>query len=295
MRPLFRPELVLLLGASFWGLGWLPLEHLAGQGLRGMPVVLYTYGLLCLVALPVMVAQQRTWWPQRRALAVICLCGGWATAGLVGALSEGDVVRAMLLFYLAPVWGLLGGWLLLGERLSASRVGALALAMLGIALTLGVSADTFRPLAGSDWLALSAGLAFACNNLATRAADRVPLASKAVVAFVGAALLGGLLCLLQDTALPPAGPGLWLQIALFGLFWLLAMGAAQYGFSHVEASRAAVLVVIELVVAVLTAAWFGERELGLREWCGGALVLLAALLAERPSRPSSSVLCEAKS
>lgn len=290
-----RAELVLLIAAAIWGLGWIPLEHLAGQGLIGMPVVFYTYGLLCAVALPVLIWQRRAWWPQRRQLAVICLCGGWATAGLVGSLSEGDVVRAMLLFYLAPVWGLLGGWLLLGERLTATRVGALALAMLGIALTLGLSAETFRPLAGSDWLALSAGLAFACNNLATRAADRVPLASKAVGAFVGAALLSGLFCLAHGLALPPAGPLLWLQVALFGLFWLLAMGAAQHGFTHVEASRAAVLVVVELVVAVLTAALFGERELGLREWCGSALVLAATLLAERPNRPSSPVLCEAKS
>lgn len=289
-----KPEILLLLGAILWGLGWIPLEHLAGQGLAGMPVVLYTYGLLCLVALPILVVQRRAWWPQRRALAVICLCGGWATAGLVGALSEGDVVRAMLLFYLAPVWALLGGWLLLGERLSFVRVGALLLAMSGIALTLGVSAETFRPLSASDWLALSAGLAFAFNNLATRAADHVPIASKAVVAFLGAAFLGGLFSLQQHVALPPMSAGLWLQILLFGVFWLIAMSAAQYGFSHVETSRAAVLVVIELVVAVLTAAWLGERELGLREWCGGALVLFAALLAERPSRDSSTKLCEAK-
>lgn len=295
MRPLFRPELVLLIGASFWGLGWLPLEHLAGQGLRGMPVVLYTYGLLCLLAVPVLLMQRRRWQAQWRALTLIGLCGGWATAGLVGALSEGDVVRAMLLFYLAPVWGLLGGWLLLGERLSVTRVGALLLAMLGIALTLGLSADSFHALGTSDWLALSAGLAFAANNLATRAADRVPLASKAVAAFVGAALLGSLYCLQLNIELPSAGPGLWAQIALFGLFWLVAMSAAQYGFTHVEASRAAVLVVVELLVAVLSAAWLGERELGLREWCGGALVLAAALLAERPSRPSSFPACEAKS
>lgn len=289
-----KPELILLLGASFWGLGWMPLAYLSAQGLVGMPVVLYTYGLLCVPALALLWAQRRAWWLQRRALLMICLAGGWATAGLVGALSEGDVVRAMLLFYLAPVWGLLGGWLLLGERLTRVRIGALLLAMLGIALTLGVSRETFSTLSGSDWLALSAGLAFAGNNLATRAADRVPLLSKAVVAFVGSALFGGLFCLLQGTPLPVASPSLWGLIALFGLFWLVAMSAAQYGFSHVEASRAAVLVVVELLVAVLTAAWFGDRELGLREWCGGALVLGAALLAEHPERTSSPTFCEAK-
>jgi drug/metabolite transporter (DMT)-like permease len=290
-----RAEIVLLLGAAIWGLGWMPLAHFAGQGLAGMPLVLCTYGLLCVLAIPLVLSQRRQWWPQRSVLLAIAVFGGWATAGLVAALSEGDVVRAMLLFYLAPVWGLLGGRLLFGERLTPARLGALALAMLGIALTLGISHDTFRPLTASDWLALSAGFAFALNNLATRAAEQVPLASKAVVGFIGSAALGGLFCLLQGTPLPPVDAHQWLQLAGFGLFWLAAMGAAQYGFSHVEASRAAVLVVIELLVAVLTAAWFGDRELGVREWLGGSLVLAAALIAARPSPDLSPTLCEAES
>lgn len=287
-------EIVLLLGAAIWGLGWMPLAHFAGQGLAGMPLVLCTYGLLCVLAIPLVLSQRRQWWPQRSVLLAIAVFGGWATAGLVAALSEGDVVRAMLLFYLAPVWGLLGGRLLFGERLTPARLGALALAMLGITLTLGISHDTFRPLTASDWLALSAGFAFALNNLATRAAEQVPLASKAVVGFIGSAALGGLFCLLQGTPLPAVDAHQWLQLAGFGLFWLAAMGAAQYGFSHVEASRAAVLVVIELLVAVLTAAWFGDRELGLREWLGGSLVLAAALVAARPSPDLSPTLCEAE-
>lgn len=294
MKAGAKPELILLLGASFWGLGWMPLEHLAGRGLAGMPVVFYTYGLLSVLALPLIWLQRKAWWPQRYALLAICLFGGWATAGLVGALSEGDVVRAMLLFYLAPVWGLLGGWLLLGERLSPLRVGALLLAMLGIVLTLGISRETFRPFTPPDWLALSAGLAFAINNLATRAAEHIPLASKAVVAFIGSTVLAGLFCLFQGNELPAMTPLLWGQVALFGLFWLIAMSAAQYGFTHVEASRAAVLVVIELLVAVLTAAWFGDRELSLREWLGGALVLTAALISARLPTESSTSYCEVK-
>ncbi|MBF7728771.1 DMT family transporter [Pseudomonas sp. N040] len=288
-----KPEIVLLLGAIIWGLGWMPLQHFAGLGLSGMPVVLATYGLLSLLALPLLYWQRAGWRAQWRGLLAIGVFGGWATAGLVGALSEGDVVRAMLLFYLAPVWGLLGGWLLLGEQLTGLRVGALLLAMLGIGLTLGVSRDSLAELQAADWLALSAGLAFALNNLATRAAEQVPLLSKAVVAFVGSALFSALFCLLQEVSLPAMSPLLWGQVALFGLFWLVAMGAAQYGFSHVEASRAAVLVVVELLAAVLSAAWLGERELGLREWSGGALVLLAALLAARPPR-ESLIPCEAK-
>jgi drug/metabolite transporter (DMT)-like permease len=280
-----RPELVLFLGASVWGLGWIPLSHLARQGLSGMPVVLCTFALLCVVAVPVLWMQRRSWWPQRKAMLVIGLGGGWAAAGLVGALSSGDVVRAMLLFYLAPVWSLLGAWWLFGERITRLHVMALALAMLGIALTLGVwgkGASIWRAMDGNDWLALSAGLAFALNNLATRQADAAPVASKALAAFIGAALVAAVACALTwPPSLPVMGPGLWLQIALFCVFWLISMTAAQYGFSHVETSRAAVLVLAELVVAVLTAALLGERVLGWSEWTGSALVLAAALMAGR--------------
>lgn len=289
-----RAEWVLLLGAAIWGLGWLPLAHFAGLGLAGMPMVLFTFGLLSLPTLAVLYRQRRAWWKQRRGLLGIAGFGGWATAGLVGALSEGDVVRSMLLFYLAPAWGLLGGWLLLGERLTPARIGALLLALGGIALTLGVDRATFASLGGADWLALSAGLSFALNNLATRAAEQVPLASKAMAAFLGSALFAALFCLLEGTALPMPDAPTWLQIGAFGLFWLAAMGAAQYGFSHVEASRAAVLVVVELLVSVLTAAAFGDRLLGPGEWFGGSLVLLAALIAARPPRDPVNSLSEVR-
>ena len=85
----------------------------------------------------------------------------------------------------------------------------------------------------------------------------------------------------------------WGLVALFGAFWLVSMAAAQYGFSHVEASRGAVLALVELIAAVLSSAAFGEREIGLREWLGGALVLAAAFIAARPPRPTLPSVCEA--
>jgi len=75
----------------------------------------------CLLALPVLWQQRRQWASQYRQMLTMGLCGGWATAGLVTALAEGNVVRVMPL-YLAPVWAMVGGWLLLGERLSGTRL-----------------------------------------------------------------------------------------------------------------------------------------------------------------------------
>jgi len=279
------PQGMLIGGAIMWGLGWLPLQFFAARGLAGMPLVLLTYSLLSLLAVPVLWQQRRRWASQYRQVLTMGLCGGWATAALVTALADGNVVRVMLLFYLAPVWAMVGGWLLLGERLSGTRLFALGLAMLGIGLTLGITGEALDAPGANDWLALSAGLAFSLNNLATRAADRVPLASKALVSFIGSVLLGGLFCLLFRQSIPPLDLTLTWQISLLALGWLVSMAAVQYGLTHLEAGRAAVLVVFELIAAVLSSAWFGNHAIGPNEWLGAALITTAALIAGWPERP----------
>lgn len=284
------PQILLVTGAVAWGLGWLPLHHFASVGLLGMPLVLLVYGLLSLFAIPVLWFERRAWMPQRNGLLAIAVCGGGATAALVTALAIGEVVRVMLLFYLAPVWGVLGGWLLLGERLTPLRIGALLLAMLGIALTLNISSALTHPLSGSDWLALAAGLGFSLNNLATRAADQVPLASKTLAPFLGSALIAVVLCPVLGEYPPPLSLTLSWQIGLMALGWLLSMAAVQYGVSHIEAGRAAVLVVFELVAAVLSSAWLGNQAIGTHEWLGAALVMIAALTASWPERPALTVI-----
>lgn len=284
------PQTLLVTGAIAWGLGWLPLHHFASAGLVGMPLVLLVYGLLTVIAIPVLWRERHAWLPQRKGLLAIAVFGGGATAALVTALAIGDVVRVMLLFYLAPVWGVLGGWLLLGERLTLIRIGALALAMIGIALTLDISIELIKPLSGSDWLALVAGLGFSLNNLATRAADGVPLASKTLAPFVGSALIAVVLCPVLGEFPPPLSFTLSWQISLMALGWLLSMAAVQYGVSHIEAGRAAVLVVFELVAAVLSSAWLGEQTISPNEWLGAALVMLAALIASWPERQALPVI-----
>lgn len=284
------PQILLVTGAVAWGLGWLPLHHFASVGLVGMPLVLLVYGLLSLFAIPVLWFERRAWMPQRNGLLAIAVCGGGATAALVTALAIGEVVRVMLLFYLAPVWSVLGGWLLLGERLTPLRIGALLLAMLGIALTLNISSALTHPLSGSDWLALAAGLGFSLNNLATRAADQVPLASKTLAPFLGSALIAVVLCPVLGEYPPPLSLTLSWQIGLMALGWLLSMAAVQYGVSHIEAGRAAVLVVFELVAAVLSSAWLGNQAIGTHEWLGAALVMIAALTASWPERPALTVI-----
>ncbi|HDY99468.1 MAG TPA: DMT family transporter [Pseudomonas sabulinigri] len=294
---MLRPEWVLILATILWGTSWVPLQAFAELGISGMPMVLASYGLIALFALPLLYWQRRAWWPQRWGLLGIILFGGWANASLISSLSLAeDLVRVMLLFYLAPVWGVLGGWLLLRERITALRLLALGLALVGIGLTLGVGRDTFSRMTSIDWLAVSAGLGFALNNLATRAADRVPMASKTVAAFVGSALFAGLACALYGEWWPALGVQTWLWIVLFAVGWLLlATLGAQYGVTHLPASKAAVLVVFELIAAVLSVAWLNDEPIGLRTWVGAGMVSLAAVMAGWPEQNIENELARSSS
>ncbi|MGB3596581.1 MAG: DMT family transporter [Pseudomonas neustonica] len=294
---MLRPEWILIIATIMWGTSWLPLQAFAELGISGMPMVLASYGLIALFALPLIYRQRAAWWPQRWGLLGIILFGGWANASLLSSLSLAeDLVRVMLLFYLAPVWGVLGGWLLLRERITGLRLAALVLALIGIGVTLGVGRNTFNSMTAIDWLAVSAGLGFALNNLATRAADQVPMTSKTVAAFVGSALFAGLACLLFTERMPVLEVQVWLWIVVFAIAWLLlATLAAQYGVTHLPASKAAVLVVFELIAAVLSVAWLNDEPIGLRTWIGAGMVTLAAVMAGWPEQIPKTELARSTS
>ncbi len=272
---------VLLAGAMLWGLNWLPLRHFADAGLGGLYIAAASYGAVGMLALPALWLQRASWRGAPRGLILIALLGGWANAAFVDALVLGDVVRVMLLFYLAPVWGVLAGRVFLGEAIDSRRAAAVALAVIGAFVLLGVPAPgaAGHGTATADLLALSGGLAFALGNVATRAAGELPLASKTAAIFVGCAVLATALLVggAQAPLHAPAAP--WGEVLLYALTWLVAATAAtQFGVSHMQAGRAAVLLIAELVAAVASATLLGVATPHRSDWLGGALIVAGALL-----------------
>ena len=81
---------------------------------------------------------------------------------------------------------------------------------------------------------------------------------------------------------------MWLMLILFAFIWLLGGTAlTTFGVTHVDASRAAVLQVSELVIAVIAAVLIGGESLSLGELAGGILIFAASLL-EAFSTPSQA-------
>ncbi|HEX8884060.1 MAG TPA: DMT family transporter [Noviherbaspirillum sp.] len=268
----------LLASGVVWGLSWWPLKHFAAAGLTGNLIGITAYALVGLAALPVLWRERAAWRGEGLLLMQIGLFFGAANIAFTNALMMGDVVRAMLLFYLLPAWGALGGALFLRERLAPRRIAAVLLSLSGVFVILGGGAS-FLAFSLADAAALAAGLCYTAAGIANRRATRIPVASRTMVSFIGCALVACIGQLLLPAPLPAPGAATWLLLVLFAFVWLLGGTLlTTYGVTHMQASRASVLQVVELLVAVASAMLVGGELLTSKEWTGGAMVVAATLL-----------------
>lgn len=276
------PLVVLVLSSCMWGLAWIPLKTLGAQGLGGIVLSLVACCAAGVVLLPRLWVERATWRRQAGWLWLIALVGGYSNLSFVVATMHGDIVRVMVLFYLLPAWGALGGRLCLGERLDRARVVAVVVALAGAWLTLGGSEAVHGGVHWTDLVAISCGMAFAANNLVFRARQAIPIGSKTAAMVLGGALLSGLLLAAGMQQWPEVPAGAWAGAVGYGLAWLLLANlCTQYGVTHMEAARASVLILLELVIAVATAMLIGGERMSLLEATGAAMILGAALLEAR--------------
>ena len=280
----------LLTGSVIWGFTWLPLKFFAAAGLDGHAVSLTAYVLVALVSMPFIWRERRDWHSETLWLILIGLCFGVANVGLTIALMSGSVVRVMLLFFLLPVWGALGGALFLGESLDIRRLTAVALSLAGVFVIVGGLRALAEPPSVADLAALLAGICYTAAGIANRKARRIPMISRTLSSFVGCAVLALVGLLISSPTIPDLSVQTWWLLAGFAFVWLLGAGLlTTYGVTHVQASRAAVFQIVELLVAVVSAVLIGGETLSDGDYVGGALILLATVVEALP-RPSPPVV-----
>ena len=298
-----RAVWVLLFSSSLWGLTWWPLKQFSAQGLSGPLLAMLTYGFAGLLGIAVLVAQRKALRTHLLMWLLIALIGGWGNTAFVSAMVLGDVVRVMLLFYLAPVWSVLGGRLILGERVSPRRATAVGLSLAGAFLVVGGMAAFYTPPGAADVLAITAGLAFSGNNILARKAQGIPTAAKSVAVLLGCGFTSWvMLAVLGGTSgaagaggdvhsVSPFTPALLLALAAFSLLWMgLVTYTWQWSVTRLEAGRSGVIAIAELVVAVISATLLSGQMPSSTECIGGALIALAAVLeaTDTPVAPHPS-------
>ncbi|MCU0921242.1 MAG: DMT family transporter [Burkholderiaceae bacterium] len=283
-RPALWPVLGLLFNAFTWGVSWWPFRQLQDQGLHP----LWATALIYLLALLFISAWRPASWGQllrAPALWWLVLASGTTNAAFNWAVTIGDVVRVVLLFYLMPLWAVLLARLVLGERLTLLAGIRVLLALAGAAIVLWPQGGALPlPATLAEGLGVLGGFAFALNNVMLRREAHQPELARALAMFLGGAVVAGLLALALGAqglvAAPPPPSWPWVAGALgLGLLFLLSNLTLQYGAARLSANATAVVMVTEVLFASVSALLLGAGQLSLPLLAGGALIVSAALLS----------------
>ncbi|HEY6093636.1 MAG TPA: DMT family transporter [Gallionellaceae bacterium] len=273
----------LLSGAMVWGMVWYPYRVLEQAGIAGAQASFLTYTIALAIGLAVSGPVWRELGKAGWLGLLLILSAGWTNFGYVLAILDGEIMRVLLLFYLAPLWTVLFARWLLNERLNRYGYAVILLSLLGAVVMLWQpSLGLPLPQNEAEWIGLTAGMSFALTNVLVRRAQHLSVNYKSVSVWLGTALLTGLYVLFRQhdfTALLQGSTQTWLMVALVGLVICATSLIVQFGLTHTPANQAIVLFLSELVFAAVASYFLAGEEMGLRELTGAVLIISASLLS----------------
>lgn len=272
------PLIASVIAALIWGLWWIPIRALETAGLPGpWPGIVMI--LATLPALGAVLIVTRT--PLRLDMVSLCgaLCIGMAITLYSTALTHTTIVRAVLLFYLAPGWSLAIECLTQGRRLKAINLAALLLALAGIffAFRGDFGASGWR---GGDVMALASGALWAIGAALVFSTRTAPIAALAFVSCAMAGLVGLFYAALTGTPAPVptvlANSG---HALIAGTLYVAPiLLATLWGARRLGATTLTFILTGEIVAGVVSVAILENEPFGWPEILGTTLIICATLI-----------------
>lgn len=293
MRITTRAEITVALSAALWGLFWLPLRTFEQYGLTPTWVTLSQFIAPLILLIPLALLRRT----RHQASGIAHFDSGLLVgAGFVlycESILLTEVARTLILFYTMPVWGALIEVGLMGRRFTHWRGLALVLGMAGLLIMLGVENLWAARFNLGDALALLSSIVFTFGVMRIRQKPQIPVFEQLFAFF----FYGGIIALgftwlpLTELGAPPDLAILhallpWIALIAIG-FLLPTMIGVYWGSRWVDPGRLGVLLQLEVVVGLTSAAILANEPFGWREGLGGLLVICAGLVEIFGNRPDS--------
>lgn len=274
------PSLGIVIASAGWGLFWLPLRAIEADGIGGVWVTVAVFVPGTLALLPFMMRDARRLRRQGAAFLITGLCSGGAWVLYSNSLLFTEVVRALLLFYLTPLWSTLLARAFLGEPVTGPRLLTIAMGIGGLLVILGFEGGFPLPRNAGDWLGLASGMIWAAASVRFRGDGAVPVLDAVFAYFLGGTVLALAAALL--VASPPSGAAIGAALpALLAVsvgFILPSMVLIIFGAQRLSPGRVGILLMTEAMVGAISAAVLTDEPFGAREAIGAALILSAGIV-----------------
>ena len=195
-----------------------------------------------------------------------------------------EVVRAILLFYLMPIWGFLLARIVTGDAITPVRWLSMALGLAGMLVIFNIDTGIPLPKNIGDWMALISGMLWAVASLMLLTNKGGNTLNYASMFFLWGTLFSGAMALLASQQGVLAMPQ-WSSLSET-YYWIIPLAlivlipaavATVFGPAHLNPGIIGLLFMTEISVATASAAWLAGEPFGVREIIGIALITLAGL------------------
>ena len=288
-----KAKLACLYAGAVWGLFWIPLRALEEAGIHGLwiTVVYFLIPTICLT--PVTLKRWKHVKKGGLSLQLTAMLSGGALLLYSTSIVYTDVVRAMLLFYLTPIWATILARIFLNDAITPSRILAMAMAILGMLTIFGLGARFPIPQNIGDWLGIASGVLWAIAMVRLRMSESHSAIELTAGFFQWSLIFSASTAfLLAPTYIPKveqALPALPLLLIFMALLVLPGTYASLWGPKYLSPGIVGLLFMTEIVVGAISVALLAGEPFGIRELTGvlliaGASMLEPLLALRRPRR-----------
>lgn len=275
---------VLLIAVSAASFGAMAIfARLAYDGGADVTAVLFLRFALAAPCMALLVRLRGLRWPRGHTLAGLAAMGA---VGYVGqslsyftALTMASASLVALLLYLYPAIVTVLSAIVLRVPLTPRKTAALAIALIGAALTIGPDVSG-RPLGIA--LGAAAAVIYSVYILAgSRLSPRSGALPSSAVIVAAAAAVYAVVVLVQRPSFPTT-PGSWVAVGAIAVVSTVAAITTFFaGMARLGAADASTLSTLEPVVTVALAAAVLDERISAVQLAGGALILAAVVLLAR--------------
>ena len=281
----FKIAIALAISAGAWGIYWLPQRILEEGGLTG------GWGTISQMIIGVILLLPIAIWRKAKGkttgleipLTGFLIGGGFICYALSFLLT--DVVRALILFYMTPIWTTIFEILFLKKRPGLERVLTLSLALGGLWIVFSKQTVIPLPENSGDWLALAGGALFSAGlvRLELIKTDGVfPIIFSFFFFGTIFNIIAGFLLKEYLGPVPPieAFVSMALFLIIISVFYFIPTGIVIFWSpSKLGAGLCSILFLSEIVVGVITSSIFTNEPFGWREITGSSLIVIGGVLA----------------